>query len=53
MHLVVHCTGSAGEGIWLLWLHGKDYCENFGDATLQDTDMLKLMEMNDSHVRFF
>ncbi|KAJ1627798.1 hypothetical protein T492DRAFT_1146049 [Pavlovales sp. CCMP2436] len=44
--------GSAGEGIWLCWLEGKDYCANFGDATLEDDDKIKLMEMNDNHVEF-
>merc|ERR1712151_121536 len=42
--------GSAGEGIWLCWLEGKDYCKNYGDAMLNDGDKLKLMEMNDNHV---
>merc|ERR1719428_2274837 len=42
--------GSAGEGIWLCWLEGKDYCKKFGDASLADDDKLKLMEMNDNHV---
>eukprot|EP00616_Rhizochromulina_sp_CCMP1243_P000648 CAMPEP_0118961424 /NCGR_PEP_ID=MMETSP1173-20130426/107_1 /TAXON_ID=1034831 /ORGANISM="Rhizochromulina marina cf, Strain CCMP1243" /LENGTH=558 /DNA_ID=CAMNT_0006909593 /DNA_START=15 /DNA_END=1691 /DNA_ORIENTATION=- len=44
--------GSAGEGIWLCWLEGKDYCEALGDTTLDDSDQLKLMEMNDNHVEF-
>merc|ERR1712193_482365 len=44
--------GSAGEGIWLCWLEGKDYCENYGDAMLNDNDKLKLMEMNDNHVEY-
>lgn len=44
--------GSAGEGIWLCWLEGKNYCKKFGDASLADTDMLKLMEMNDNHVEY-
>merc|ERR1719281_1750643 len=44
--------GSAGEGIWLCWLQGKPYCKKFGDAALQDGDMLKLMEMNDNHVEY-
>merc|ERR1719420_1744195 len=42
--------GSAGEGIWLFWLEGKNYCKNYGDATLDDGDKLKLMVMNDNHV---
>merc|ERR1712113_1229297 len=42
--------GSAGEGIWLCWLEGKEYCKTFGEASLEDGDKLKLMEMNDNHV---
>merc|ERR1719343_562561 len=44
--------GSAGEGIWLCWLEGKDYCKKYGDASLDDGDKLKLMEMNDNHVEY-
>lgn len=44
--------GSSGEGIWLVWLHNKPYCANFGDEKLQDCDMLKLIEMNDNHVEY-
>merc|ERR1711990_590197 len=44
--------GSSGEGIWLCWLQGKEYCKNFGDAMLGDDDKLKLMEMNDNHVEY-
>merc|ERR550514_344715 len=44
--------GSAGEGIWLCWLEGKDYCSTFGEASLEDGDKLKLMEMNDNHVEY-
>merc|ERR1712211_63709 len=44
--------GSAGEGIWLCWLQGKDYCKGYGDAMLNDNDKLKLMEMNDNHVEY-
>ncbi|KAJ8607114.1 hypothetical protein CTAYLR_009164 [Chrysophaeum taylorii] len=44
--------GSAGEGIWLCWLEGKEYCKKFGDASLEDSDKLKLMEMNDNHVEY-
>jgi len=44
--------GSAGEGIWLVWLQNKPYCKNFGDAYLSDNDQLKLMEMNDNHVEY-
>merc|ERR1711972_113772 len=44
--------GSAGEGIWLCWLEGKEYCKTFGEASLEDDDKLKLMEMNDNHVEY-
>jgi len=57
--------GSAGEGIWLCWLCNDakemvpliDYpskaFEGPGKGTLlKDTDMLKLMEMNDNHVEY-
>merc|ERR1719160_715171 len=44
--------GSAGEGIWLCWLQGKAYCKNYGDALLDDSDKVKLMEMNDNHVEY-
>merc|ERR1712118_583757 len=47
--------GSAGEGIWLCWLEGKDYCKSFEEAKkapLEDGDKLKLMEMNDNHVEY-
>merc|ERR1712048_381125 len=44
--------GSAGEGIWLCWLDGKDYCKSFEEASLEDDDKLKLMEMNDNHVEY-
>ena len=44
--------GSAGEGIWLCWLEGKEYCSTFGEASLNDGDRLKLMEMNDNHVEY-
>jgi len=44
--------GSAGEGIWLCWLMDKPYCPQFGDASLDDGDKLKLMEMNDNHVEY-
>lgn len=41
--------GTGGEGIWLVWPR-KDLCANFGDAALEDHDMLKLVEMSDNHV---
>ena len=44
--------GTGGEGIWLVWLESKRYCENYGDKVLTDRDRLKLMEMNDNHVEY-
>ena len=44
--------GTAGEGIWLVWLESRRYCENFGDKALTDRDRLKLMEMSDNHVEY-
>merc|ERR1719405_381258 len=53
--------GSAGEGIWLCWLCDAekkpkaliDYpSKTFGEKSLDDGDMLKLMEMNDNHVEY-
>jgi len=44
--------GSAGEGIWLVWLQNKPYCRSFGEESLEDWDQLKLMEMNDNHTEY-
>jgi hypothetical protein len=44
--------GSAGEGIWICMLEGKDYCKNFGDSVLEDSDKLKLTEANDNHEEY-
>ena len=45
--------GSAGEGIWLVWLDsGKYPAKHFGDVPLGDGEKLKLMEMNDNHVEY-
>merc|ERR1712048_1134836 len=52
MGVIKQNRGSAGEGIWLCWLQGKEYCKNYGDAMLGDNDKLKLMEMNDNHVEY-
>merc|ERR1719454_1222625 len=30
----------------------KKYCKKFGEASLKDTDYIKLMEMNDNHVEY-
>merc|ERR1712224_600025 len=42
--------GSSGEGIWIISLKSGDYCANYGDAEVADSDMLILMEANDNHV---
>jgi len=53
--------GSAGEGIWLCWLCDADKkplanidypSKTYGEKMLNDTDIVKLMEMNDNHVEF-
>merc|ERR1719389_950231 len=44
--------GSAGEGIWLVWLMDKKYCSKYGESSLKDTDYIKLMEMNDNHIEY-
>merc|ERR1712060_634503 len=35
--------GSSGEGIWIINLKSKDYCAEFGAATVEDSDELILM----------
>ena len=43
--------GSAGEGVWLVWLADETtYCSNYGDRELRDDEALVLMEMCDNHV---
>merc|ERR1712039_218616 len=42
--------GSSGEGIWIINLKKGDYCAAFGDALVEDSDELILMEANDNHV---
>jgi len=44
--------GSSGEGIWIIKLKDKEYCPSFGAASLEDSDMLDLMEANDNHQEF-
>ena len=54
--------GSAGEGIWLCWIanDAKDGIigaheypsKTFGEKSLGDDVVLKLMEMNDNHVEY-
>merc|ERR1740138_1761472 len=41
--------GSSGEGIWIINLKKADYCPAYGDATVEDSDELILMEANDNH----
>jgi len=42
--------GSSGEGIWIINLKSKDYCKEFGEKSVEDSDELILMEANDNHV---
>jgi len=42
--------GSSGEGIWIINLKAGNYCAAFGDASVEDSDALILMEANDNHV---
>jgi len=44
--------GSSGEGIWIIKLKDKEYCAAYGDASLDDGDMLDMMEANDNHQEF-
>ena len=44
--------GSAGEGIWLCWLCSGKYCKKYGDRLLDDSEYVKLMEMNDNHIEY-
>jgi len=41
--------GSSGEGIWIIKLKEGNYCENFGDRSCEDSEVLTLMEANDNH----
>merc|ERR1712232_1181900 len=41
--------GSSGEGIWIIKLKSGDYCQNYGDKSCDDSDVLDLMEANDNH----
>merc|ERR1719393_1022339 len=41
--------GSAGEGIWIIKLKSGKYCDNFGDRSCTDDEVLSLMEANDNH----
>jgi hypothetical protein len=34
--------GGGGEGIWLVWLADMFYCDTLGEATLKDSDRLKV-----------
>merc|ERR1712178_187789 len=33
-------------------MEGSEYCKTFGEAIVDDSDKLKLMEMNDNHVEY-
>jgi len=41
--------GSSGEGIWIIKLKSGDYCQNYGDKSCDDSEVLELMEANDNH----
>ena len=38
---------SNSEDMWHCWLLDRDYCKTFGEASLEDGDMLKLLDVND------
>jgi hypothetical protein len=42
--------GSSGEGIWIIELKSKQYCEKLGDRIAGDDEMLILREANDDHI---
>ena len=44
--------GSSGEGIWIIKLKDKEYCQHYGDAMCEDSWMLDMMEANDNHQEF-
>ncbi|KAK3268177.1 hypothetical protein CYMTET_23305 [Cymbomonas tetramitiformis] len=44
--------GHGGEGVWMCWLEDKEYVDNYGYQMLEDSDRLKLMEMNDNHCEY-
>ena len=51
--VIKHNRGSAGEGIWDVWLDSGKYPSKYvGDVSLGDDENLKLMEMNDNHVEY-
>jgi len=41
--------GSSGEGIWIIKLKSGNYCDNFGDRSCADDEVLELMEACDNH----
>jgi len=44
--------GSSGEGIWIIKLKDREYCQHYGDAVIGDDWMLDMMEANDNHQEF-
>merc|ERR1712241_122067 len=42
--------GSAGEGIWIIELKEKNYCEKYGDRFAAMDEVLVLKEANDNHI---
>jgi len=41
--------GSAGEGIWIIKLKSGNYCGAYGERSVEDDEVLELMEANDNH----
>lgn len=44
--------GSQGEGIWIVKLKTENYCEKYGDRSVDLDEELVLMEANDNHVEY-
>jgi len=42
--------GSAGEGIWIIELKDKNYCEKYGDRFAGMDEVLVCKEANDNHI---
>eukprot|EP00040_Diaphanoeca_grandis_P035464 m.223139 g.223139 ORF g.223139 m.223139 type:complete len:1329 (-) comp33391_c2_seq2:98-4084(-) len=44
--------GFDGHDVWLCWLEEGKYCGTLGQSTLNGSEVVKLMEMNDNHVEY-